>query len=79
MELSQDQIVIILGVLLGISELVALSPKFKSNSILQLFINSLKRVLGKKEQEPDKKLERIAEEEIIDAIVAEVEKELKKD
>ena len=74
MELSQDEIVILLGILLGVSELVALSPKMKSNSILQLVINSLKRVLGKKEKEPEKSVEDIAREEAIEAIIDEIEK-----
>ena len=54
MELSQDEIVMLLGILLGVSELVALNPKMKSNSVLQIVINALKRVIGKKEKEPEK-------------------------
>ena len=74
MELSQDEIVILLGILLGVSELVAMNPKMKSNSVLQLVINSLKRVLGKKEKEPEKSVEDIAREEAIEAIIDEIEK-----
>ena len=74
MELSQDEIVILLGILLGVSELVALNPKMKSNSVLQLVINSLKRGLGKKEKEPEKSVEDIAREEAIEAIIDEIEK-----
>ncbi len=78
MELSQEYIIAILSILLAVSELIALNPKYKSNSVLQLVRNILKKLIGKKEEEPEKKIERIAEEAIIDAIVEEVEKELKK-
>lgn len=37
----------IVGALLGISEGLALIPALKSNSILQLVINSLKKMAGK--------------------------------
>lgn len=81
MEFTQDQIVIILGILLGISELIALNPKWKSNSILQLFINSLKRVLSRKEDKPEKKVEEIVKdmalEEAMEAIKKEIEKSKK--
>ncbi len=38
---------VILGVLLAVSEALALIPGLKSNSILQLVINSLKKMAGK--------------------------------
>ena len=78
MELSQDQIIIALSILLGVSELVALSPKFKSNSVLQLLISSIKRVLGRKKQEPEQKVEDIVEDLAKEAIIEVIEEELEK-
>ena len=78
MELSQDQIVIVLGILLGVSELVALNPKWKSNSILQLVISSIKRVLGKKKEEPEKMVDDIVEDLVKEAIIEVIEEELDK-
>lgn len=78
MDLSQDQIVILLGILLGVSELIAVNPKMKSNSILQFVIGSLKRVLGKKKEEPKKDIEKIAEEIAIEEVIKVVEEEIEK-
>lgn len=78
MEISQDQIVLILGILLGISELVALNPKMKSNSILQFVIGSLKAVVGKKKEKPEVKVEDIVEDMIEDAIIEVIEEEIEK-
>ena len=78
MDLSQDQIVIILGILLGISELLAVNPKFKSNSILQFVIGALKKVISKKEEEPKKDVEQIAEELAIEEVIKVVEEEINK-
>lgn len=39
--------VVLLGVLLGISELLAYIPSIKANSIFQLVINGLKKIAGK--------------------------------
>lgn len=41
--------VIILGALLGLSELLALIPGIKSNSIFLLIVNLLKKAAGKKD------------------------------
>ena len=81
MELSQDQIVILLGILLGVSELLAINPKFESNSVLQFIIGSLKSILGRKKKEPEKEVEDIVEdiakEVLIEAIEDEIEKHKK--
>ena len=78
MELSQDHIVAILGILLAVSELIALNPKFKSNSILQLVNNSIKKLLNKKDESPQKKIEKLAEELIIDEVIDIIEDEIDK-
>jgi hypothetical protein len=78
MELSQDQIILILGILLGASELIALNPKMESNSILQLVISSLKSILGKKKEKPEIKVEKIAEDLAKDAAIKLVEDEIEK-
>ena len=78
MELTQDQMVLILSILLGVSELLALTPKFKSNSVLQLIINGLRKLIKNKEKEPSVKLEKIASEMAKDAIVDTIEKEIDK-
>jgi hypothetical protein len=78
MELSQEQIIAILGVLLAISELIALNPKYEANSVLQIVRNILKRILGKKKEEPKKDVEDIVEdiakEALIEAIKDEIDK-----
>lgn len=50
MEFIQANWAIIASVLLGISELLALIPAFKSNSILQLILNAVKSLLAPKPQ-----------------------------
>lgn len=45
----QENLVLILSVLLGVSEALALVPALKSNSILTLITNVLKSLLPKKE------------------------------
>jgi hypothetical protein len=42
-----DTLVIVCGVLLGISEALSLIPAIKANGIVQLVIMVLKKVLGK--------------------------------
>lgn len=42
-----DNKVVLLGALLAISEALALIPAIKSNSIVQLIISSIKKMLGK--------------------------------
>jgi len=51
MELDQNTVLIILGILLALSELLALNPKMKSNSIFTLIVNilrTIKKILSKK-------------------------------
>lgn len=43
-----ENIVLILSVLLGVSEALALIPALKSNSLLQLVINVFKMLTGSK-------------------------------
>jgi len=45
--MENSTIALILGALLAVSEALALIPAFKSNSIVQLVINGLKKFLGK--------------------------------
>lgn len=45
--MSHDQLVIILGALLGLSEALALIPSVKANSVFQLVVNFIKSVVGK--------------------------------
>lgn len=78
MDLSQDQIIMILGILLGVSELVALSPKWKSNSVLQLLISSLKKILSRKKKAPEQTVEQIAEKMIREELAKTLEEEIKK-
>lgn len=40
----------ILGFLLALSELLALIPSIKANSVFQLLVNLIKKFLGKKEE-----------------------------
>ena len=47
LHISPDAAVVIFGALLAISEALALIPALKSNSVLQLVINSLKKLAGK--------------------------------
>ena len=75
MELSQESIIAILTVLLAVSELIALNPAYESNSVLQIISNLLKRILKKKEDVPEKSLEDIARDEVIDKIIEEIDKE----
>lgn len=42
-----DSIVLICGVLLGVSEALSLIPAIKANGIIQLVVMILKKVLGK--------------------------------
>jgi hypothetical protein len=44
-----DNIVLICSVLLGVSEALSLIPWIKANGIIQLIMNILKMLLGKKE------------------------------
>lgn len=49
--MSQDQLIVILGVLLAVSEGLALVPALKANSVLQLvmgLLKSLKEAMGPK-------------------------------
>jgi hypothetical protein len=39
--------VIILGFLLALSELLALIPSIKANSVFQILVNAIKKVAGK--------------------------------
>lgn len=48
MDMNTGMISIILGVLWGISEALALIPAVKSNSIFQLIVNILGALTGKK-------------------------------
>lgn len=43
-EWMQANLTLVLGVLLGLSEALALLPFFKSNSVFQLIVNFLKSV-----------------------------------
>ena len=45
--MSQDKLVLILGVLFGLSEVLAMIPGIKSNSVFQMIYNSLKFLKGK--------------------------------
>lgn len=47
MEVNSDVLMVIFGVLFGISEALALIPAIKSNSIFQLIYNILKKLAGK--------------------------------
>lgn len=47
--MDQQQIVIILGVLLGLSEALALIPAVQANSVFQLIFNILKKLAPKKD------------------------------
>lgn len=47
MEFLHDNMVVIMGCLLGISEVLALVPGIKSNSIFQLIVNLIKSAAGK--------------------------------
>jgi hypothetical protein len=44
--------VVILGFLLGFSELLALLPNVKANSIFQLFVNLIKSLKPKSPEQP---------------------------
>ena len=44
-----DNIVLISSVLLGVSEALSLIPSIKANGIIQLIMNILKMLLGKKD------------------------------
>jgi hypothetical protein len=48
MEYIQNNWGIIATILLGVSELLALIPAIKSNSILTLIVNTVQGLLGKK-------------------------------
>jgi hypothetical protein len=50
-EFLQTHLVLLLSLGLGVSELLALIPAVKSNSIFQLVVNSLKAMLEKKQSE----------------------------
>ena len=45
--LTADQWLLIAGAAFAVSEVLALIPAVKSNSIFQLIVNALKKVLGK--------------------------------
>ncbi|MCL4419952.1 hypothetical protein M1146_07735 [Patescibacteria group bacterium] len=45
--LTQEQLLLIAGALFAISEVLALIPSVKSNSIFQLIFSLLKKALGK--------------------------------
>ena len=45
--LTQEQWLLIAGALFAISEVLALIPSVKSNSVFQLIFNTLKKILGK--------------------------------
>jgi hypothetical protein len=78
MELSQDQMIIVLGILLGVSELIALNPKWKSNSVLQLVMSSIKKILSKKKSAPEQTIEQIAEKMMKEELAKTLEDEIKK-
>lgn len=46
MELLQENLVVVLSALLAVSEALALIPAIKSNSVLQLVVNLLKKGVG---------------------------------
>jgi hypothetical protein len=46
-----ENLVLILGALLAVSECLALIPALKANSVLQLAVNVLKKLLPAKKQE----------------------------
>lgn len=46
--MDQGMIVIVLGALLAVSEVLALIPGLKANSIFQLVVNILKSLVGSK-------------------------------
>lgn len=50
MQVIQDNWVLIVGALLGLSEVLALLPGVKSNSIFQFIVNALKSIAPKKEE-----------------------------
>lgn len=45
--MSQENLVLVFGVLFGVSEALALIPALKSNSVFQLVFNILKSLAGK--------------------------------
>lgn len=45
--LTMEQVAIIAGALLALSEALALIPSLKANSIFQLIVNLLKKAVGK--------------------------------
>lgn len=47
--MAQGQLVLILGVLLAVSEGLALIPAIKANSVFQLIFNILKSIAPKKD------------------------------
>lgn len=47
--MDQNQIMLLLGVLLALSEMLGSFEYFKSNSVFQLVVNVIKSVAGKKE------------------------------
>ena len=75
MEISQEYIIAILGVLLAVSELIALNPKYNSNSVLQLVQNIIKAILGKKDVKPEKIIEDAVRDEVLDKIIDEIKKD----
>ena len=75
MEISQEYIIAILGVLLAVSELIALNPKYKSNSVLQLVQNIIKAILGKKDVKPEKIIEDAVRDEVLEKIIDEIKKD----
>lgn len=50
-EFIQSNSTLILAILLAVSELLAVIPFFKSNSIAQLILNTVQTLLGKKKAE----------------------------
>jgi hypothetical protein len=51
MAFINENLVLILAVLLGISEALALVPKLKANSIFQLVVSVLKALVPKKDEQ----------------------------
>lgn len=47
MELTQENVIIILSALLAVSEALALVPSIKQNSIFEVSVSILKKLLGK--------------------------------
>lgn len=47
MELTQDNVIVILAALLAVSEVLALIPSIKANSVFGLVVNVLKKLAGK--------------------------------